>query len=240
MERLGANDEERGRNAEALLRAAENEGIRESPEAQADWNQVLLENYLLKKLQEAKVPREMAEPDVKRLYEEQPLIRIRSLVILASSPAEKEQAIKKVEKIRREFESGTAFPKLVLKYSDDASSRARGGDLDFRGVHNLPSAIYEAAKRQKPNEISEPIDLGESIHLIQVVGIRTWEQAGAPYLELLRARNREKEIQSFTSKLIAEATAPAPASAKPQERRPYRGNPRVEKAPSDWVAEGQP
>ena len=202
---LGTNDAERQKNAEALMRAAQKAGIEQSPEAHRAWARVVVETYLVERLKEAGVPREIESSQLKELYEESPLVRVRHLVLLASSPTEKELAGKKLAQVRREYESGTPFPKLVLKYSDDSASRARGGDLDFRGVHNLPSAVYEKAKKLKLNELSEPIDLGESIHLVQVTAIRPFDQAGAPYLELLRARRKDWEIKNFTAKIIADA-----------------------------------
>lgn len=237
LARLGVSDpvallsgDEKTKNAHyrLLIETAKKEKIAETPEAQAEWNRTLYELYLSRKMKEAGVPSELTDAQLREAYIDAPLLRVRDLVLLASSPAEKEKARKKAEEIRAQYQKGQPFPKLVQKYSEDPGSKGRGGDLDFRGEHNLPGALYLAAKQTPVDSLSAPVDLGDSIHILQVAGRRSFEEAGAPYLEYLRGRRKEKELHEFTDRLIAqiERARAAPTYAP----RPYLklGNPRVE------------
>lgn len=239
---LDGDEKTKAAQYRTIVRAARREGLAELPEAQAEWNRTLYDIFLYRKLKEAGLPTEATEHQLKEMYQAAPLLRVRDLILLASSPAEKEGAKKKIEEIRAEYKKGTPFPKLVQKYSDDPSTRARGGDLDFRGDHNFPPALYSAAKETEVNSLSAPVDLGDSIHIIQVSAKRPFNEAGAPYLEFLRNRRRAKEIHQFTERLITELNKNAEGTTRRENPREYfrgMGNPRVE-SPSlkkDRVAE---
>lgn len=234
-ELLGSEESERSKNAAALLKLSESAGVADLPEIQTEWNRLLIEGYLVREMKANQVPSEIDDARLRALYEESPLVRVRHLVLLASSPGEKAKAREKLIEIEKELKGGAPFPKVVQKFSDDAYARMKGGDLDFRGIHNLPAALYEAARDMKVGEVSRPIDLGESVHLLQIVGRRPFAEAGAPYLELLRGRARAKEIRDFAASLIAKATRASDKDTGPARLR----NPRIKSEPADRYAQGE-
>lgn len=224
---LGSSDSERDSNLKLLAEAAKREGLDRTPEAQNEWNRVLFEAYLAKKMSEKNIPTNVNDAFLSSIYEKSPLLRLRHLVVRNNEKSEGT-----LNAIASELKKGTPFPKLAKKYSQDPSSAPKGGDLDFRGRHNLPPELYDVAKGLSLNEISSPIVFGDATHYIQLTAKRTYTEAGAPYLEYLRAGQREEEIRSFTTKLIAAARSPEPVE-KEQAAPPRRGNPRLQAPPTN-------
>ena len=233
-ELLGADPKQRAVNYRLLIQAAKREGFGQDPKTQSEYHHLLFETFVARKMKDAGLPSQLNDNQLHALYQERPLLRLRQLVLIAPPTLEKVKMSKTLDQISTDLKKGLPFPKIVQKYSEDPGTRNRGGDLDFRGQHNLPAAIYTEARKLTLNQVSEPIDLGDSIHIIQLTATREFAQAGAPYLEYLRAQYREKEMKDFTVNLlsqlspISEPAPPRTPAAPPSWRR---GNPRIE-APS--------
>lgn len=114
----------------------------------------------------------------KTLFVSPDMVRFKHIFIdtrqLSSQP-EKDQAKTKIEKIARELQSGTPFEDLVIKYSEDKTSRYTGGDFgylrrdDAARKQLLGKDFFEAPFRMKDGEVSQTLRSNIGYHLIKVV-----------------------------------------------------------------------
>jgi len=61
------------------------------------------------------------------------------------------------------------FAKLARELSDDAATRAEGGDLGFFGKDMLPKPIEELVFAMKPGEVRGPVRADRGFHVIKLV-----------------------------------------------------------------------
>jgi parvulin-like peptidyl-prolyl isomerase len=86
----------------------------------------------------------------------------------SASMVEKNRAMKKIMDIRKMVENGGDFAELARKYSEDAESAPRGGDLDFILRGWMPKEFEKAAFGTPVGEVSQPVETQFGYHLIRV------------------------------------------------------------------------
>jgi len=79
-----------------------------------------------------------------------------------------DEALARVEQLRKQLLSGADFAALAAKESDDAASAARGGELDVFGHGQMVPEFDRAVFALKVGEISEPVRTPFGYHLIRV------------------------------------------------------------------------
>lgn len=87
---------------------------------------------------------------------------------------EKDKARERAEEISRELKNGAAFDELVVKYSDDKTSRYKGGDFGYLRRDDqarkqlLGKDFFEAPFRMKLNESSGVLQSNIGYHVIRI------------------------------------------------------------------------
>jgi peptidyl-prolyl cis-trans isomerase C len=77
-------------------------------------------------------------------------------------------ALAKAVKIRSQIRAGADFTSLVKEYSDDETSRAKGGEFATLGPgDNLPDAIRATIFELKEGEVSEPVRQSNGLYLFR-------------------------------------------------------------------------
>jgi peptidyl-prolyl cis-trans isomerase D len=76
------------------------------------------------------------------------------------------------EAVRMIREDEISFEKAVTKYSDDASSIAKGGDMGFLEENDLDRPIRNTALDLEPGEISDPVPTTKGFEVISVIEAR--------------------------------------------------------------------
>jgi peptidyl-prolyl cis-trans isomerase D len=71
-----------------------------------------------------------------------------------------------------EIKEGSNFTDLVKKYSDDEGTKDTGGDLGVTDGSVLPPEFENAIASMKEGEISLPVELEDSVHLLMVTKIQ--------------------------------------------------------------------
>jgi len=79
-----------------------------------------------------------------------------------------EEALVKIQQLRKQLLAGADFAALAAKESDDTASAARGGELDIFGHGQMVPAFDQAAFSLQPGMISEPVKTPFGYHLIRV------------------------------------------------------------------------
>lgn len=209
LQGIGDENESRERRLERLVlfrlavQEARRAGIEKDAQAKKEIERALYRRFLEKTLEASGRTLVPSEKELRAAYEATPLVRLRHLALFIRNDRERQDAERKLSAIRKALASGRDFKSLVLEHSQDPGARF-AGDLDFRGVHNLPGPIYEAALRLAPDQVSEPIRFDGALHLVQRIDRQSFDSAPATYKSLLENRlRREAESRALESRLAA-------------------------------------
>ena len=101
--------------------------------------------------------------------------------------------------------AGEDFGKLAREMSDDAATRAEGGDLGYFGKDMLPKAIEEMVFAMKIGEVRGPVRADRGFHVIKLVDRKTKDPK--PLDEVkddIRIQLRQKDMERQTKIYLAE------------------------------------
>jgi len=173
------------------------------------------------------------DADARALYDEHKdrydvpeQVRARHILIRLASdapPDEVAAAEQKAQAALARVRAGEDFAKVAGETSDDAGSKADGGDLGFFRRGQMVKAFEDAAFGQAPGELGEPVRSEFGIHLIRVEEKRSPQRH--PYEEVREDLAREI-LGREAARAAARATADRIAEA-------VRGGKSVEQAARD-------
>lgn len=135
-----------------------------------------------------------------------------------------EEAKAKIGKILAEIRGGGDFVKLVQEYSEDQTSKAKGGDFGvIRRADNLPEAIRTAIFALKAGEVSEPIRQPNGFYVFRAesVSVRPFSEVRdeifneikqARFKDWMEKTNRGIDVKFENEAFFSPAPAPAPAA----------------------------
>jgi peptidyl-prolyl cis-trans isomerase SurA len=109
------------------------------------------------------------------------------------------------QKILERAQGGEDFAKLAREASDDAATRADGGDLGYFGKDMLPKAIEELVFSMKVGDIRGPIRADRGFHVIKLVDRKLKDPK--PFDEVkddIRMQLRQKDMERQTKIYLAE------------------------------------
>jgi peptidyl-prolyl cis-trans isomerase C len=120
----------------------------------------------------------VTDEEARRYYDEHPeffstpdTIRARHILVQVppdASPEERVAKRKRIREIQQELRQGTDFATAAKLYSDDASTRERGGDLGYIVEHTVIQPFDSVAFSLKVGEVSDLVETPFGYHLIQV------------------------------------------------------------------------
>jgi peptidyl-prolyl cis-trans isomerase D len=95
--------------------------------------------------------------------------QVRASHILLKTEGKDEAEVKKqAEDLLAKAKAGADFAKLATEYSEDDSSKVKGGDLDFFGKGRMVPEFDKVAFSMKPGEISDLVKSQFGYHIIKV------------------------------------------------------------------------
>ncbi len=109
------------------------------------------------------------------------------------------------QKILERAKAGEDFAKLAREASDDAATRADGGDLGYFGKDMLPKPIEEIVFAMKVGEVRGPIRADRGFHVIKLVDRKLKEPK--PFDEVkddIRMQLRQKDMERQTKTYLTE------------------------------------
>lgn len=81
-----------------------------------------------------------------------------------------DEARRTAEEIKQKLSEGAKFDQLAKEYSDDASTRQRGGDVGFVSVNNPgPDGLVEVAASLKKNQVSEVVEGTGGLYIVKTL-----------------------------------------------------------------------
>lgn len=137
-----------------------------------------------------------------------------------TAPSQQE-AMRKAVAIAQQLKGGADFAQLARKYSDDASSAERGGDLGPFSPGMLPPELEAHVLRLQPGQISDPVPSRFGVHIFkagnhtaqpleqvrQGIARRMQQQNTLDRVEVMRKNGKV----DFDPKFFPEAQTKAPA-----------------------------
>lgn len=120
------------------------------------------------------------------------------------------QAKQKISQVQSEIKGGADFAALAKKYSDDAGSAEKGGDLDYIYKGIFDPAFDETVSKLKAGEISDIVTTAYGFHIIKLNDTRPAEYASLnevkePIQKYLFMEASKKIAQEYITKLKKKA-----------------------------------
>ena len=143
-------------------------------------------------LEDLKENQLIQEEEIKREYQAYldsfDLVARRSashLMINISSERTKDQALDLANQIKKKIDSGDDFTSLVEEYSEDEGTKSTGGSLGISDGSAFPEEFEIALEQLKEGQVSNPIALEESVHLVKLTNFQ------APIPDAYESRKEE-------------------------------------------------
>jgi len=137
-----------------------------------------------------------------------------SHILLKTRDRSQADAVSKLKEIKARIEKGESFDVLAKDYSEDAGTKAHGGDLGFVTGGTLPKPLDEAAKSLAKGAVSEPVISDAGVHLLYLADlIKTSPPKFDEEKESIRLRlQKDRAAKAFVtaSEKLADATFNAP------------------------------
>jgi peptidyl-prolyl cis-trans isomerase D len=96
--------------------------------------------------------------------------RVRHILVAFDSEdeASREEAEQRIAELRERISGGEEFAEVAMEASDDAATKASGGEIGWITRGSVVPAIDAAAFSQPPGELGEPVASDQGLHLIRV------------------------------------------------------------------------
>ncbi len=113
-----------------------------------------------------------------------------------------EEALLSLAEVKQKIDSGTAFEDLVTEVSEDEGTKEMGGSLGVTDGTLLPPEFETVLETMSAGEVSEPISLSNSVHLIKLVDQKklspsSLQERSQLIVEKLAAEKAEEDYFSF-------------------------------------------
>lgn len=197
-----------------IVQEARKRGLERSPEIQSELNKLLFKKLIADEMKSRKKTSAPTETELLTYYGKYPLIRLHHLVLSNKTETDKQVSVLALEQIKKELAKGTPFEHLCSQYSNEASSLF-GGDTDFKGIHNFPTDLYLKIRALPKNTVSDPVEMGHSIHLFEWFDKKPFTGAPASYLQFLQARIEQDREAALLKDLVVKLELQATIDTKP-------------------------
>ncbi|MBI2711738.1 MAG: peptidylprolyl isomerase [Bdellovibrio sp.] len=191
------------------VQEAKRQGLDKDPEIQARINTVLYHALLEKALNKELSSIQVSEADAKEFYLRYPVIRTSHIFVGLKKDASADAvkaAYKKIKLIEQGPLKKFSFSEVAQKFSEGPAA-PMGGDVDYQSSDKLDPYYYEAALNLKvPGAISGIVRTPFGLHIIQLTGIRPWEQTDhAEAKRRLFEHRRTEVLEKYMAQLHAKS-----------------------------------
>jgi peptidyl-prolyl cis-trans isomerase C len=163
---------------EVLAREARKRGYDQDPEVVRTMKQVMIQKLLKDEFESKVKPEDIGDEELKKYYDahlsdynKPEEVRVSAIIVKDKARADKAAA----EARAPQNQDNKAFRDLVEKYSEDAESKGRGGDLRFfaADTQQVPAEVVKAAFALKnQGDVSPPIATDKGFYVLKQTGLR--------------------------------------------------------------------
>jgi parvulin-like peptidyl-prolyl isomerase len=108
------------------------------------------------------------EPTATPLPEGQPTPTPDPAATPTPAPRSEAEALARIIEVKQKLDAGGDFAALVAEYSEDAGSKAQGGELGWFGKGQMVAEFENAAFALQPGQVSDPVKTQFGYHLIKL------------------------------------------------------------------------
>lgn len=162
----------------------------------------------------------VSEDDVKSFYDARmddfkipEMVQVRHILIgvdAGASEEEKQKAKEKAKDILNKINAGEDFTKLATEFSDDTTTKQKGGDLGFISRGRLVKPFEDASFALKPGEISDIVETQFGYHIIKAeekkdAGFESYDTVKDNLKQKMIQERMQSEVSKFIEKTMNEA-----------------------------------
>lgn len=141
---------------------------------------------------------------IKVIYKQNRIPKVRARHILISYLDESGEADSLAAKqiadtVFAKLKDGADFEELVVKYSDDTSTKSKGGDLGFFERRRMVQEFDEVAFTIDINEISEPVQTNFGYHIIEVTDREKYPSFESDKENLKKSYEKQRYKKDYAS-----------------------------------------
>ncbi|MEA2117609.1 SurA N-terminal domain-containing protein [Halovibrio sp. HP20-50] len=135
--------------------------------------------------------------------------RVSHIMITFGDERSREEAEALAETAREALNDGDTFEETAARYSDDTASAEEGGDLGVISRGFFGDTFDEAAFGLEEGDISQPVEMDNAFHIIQVTDIQgpSFEQQRDELAREVALREVDDEFNQQVQQLIDESFA---------------------------------
>lgn len=212
---------------EVLAKEAERQGLAKDPDVQNTLKKIMVQKLVQKNFQDTAGAADVPEPELQKYYEEhkdeynRPK-RVRVAAIIWNAPQGSPDRAKKLALAQKalaklkveEKKNALAFAQLVSEFSEDPSTKAATGDLQFKSMDELTRTtskeVAEAAFKLKPGESSGVVQAPQGLYILKYTGeqpelSRSFDQVKSQIANKLHRERKTKEFDEWLKGLRAKA-----------------------------------
>ena len=142
-------------------------------------------------------------------------VHVRHILIKVDKDAseeDKQKAREKAEDLLAKIKAGEDFEKVASEFSDDTTTKSKGGDLGFITKGRVVKQFEDAAFALKPGEVSGVIETAFGYHIIKVdekkdESIEPYETAKESIKQKLLKERLKSEVPQYINKVLKDAGA---------------------------------
>jgi peptidyl-prolyl cis-trans isomerase C len=212
---------------EVLALEAERQGLGNDPDVQQTLKKIMVQKLVQKNFSEPGATADVPEADVQKYYEEHVAEyvrprRVRASAIVLQAPQGSPERAKKLAAAQKALarlkaedkRSPLAFTQLVSELSDDVTTKAAGGDLQFKSRDELEKAysteLADAVFSLKPGETSGVVQSAQALYVVRFTGEqpelnRTFEQVKPQIANKLAREKKTKDFDEWLKRLREQA-----------------------------------
>jgi peptidyl-prolyl cis-trans isomerase C len=206
---------------ELLAKEASRRGLDRSEEVERAKKQVMVQQMMKAEFEDKVKLSDITDPEIEAYYQTHPEEFNKPAQVRASQIVVKDEAkAKRILKQVQESSDEARFRQLVAEHSEDAESKARGGDLQFfskpsersPGDAPVPDAVAEAAfSLEKPGDVyASPVKTQQGFHVVRLTSkrkalARTLDHARRIIQNKLWRQRREAAVNTFMQSLREKA-----------------------------------
>jgi peptidyl-prolyl cis-trans isomerase C len=212
---------------EVLAQEAERQGLGDDPDVQQTLKKIMVQKLVQKSFQDPGASTDVPDADVQKYYDEhleeyvRPR-RVRAAAIVLEAPQGSADRAKKLAAAQKAVarlkadgkRDPLAFAQLVSELSDDAATKASGGDLQFKSREELERAyskeLADAVFSLKPGETSGVVQSAKALYVVRFTGEqpelnRTFEQVKPQIANKLSREKKTKDFDEWLKQLREQA-----------------------------------
>ncbi|WP_339885988.1 SurA N-terminal domain-containing protein [Vreelandella maris] len=135
--------------------------------------------------------------------------QVSHIMITFGDERTRDEAQERAETARQALNSGESFADTALRYSDDTASAEEGGDLGVISRGFFGDSFDEAAFSLEEGDVSQPVELDNAFHIIQVTDIQgpTFEEQRDELAREVALSDVDDEFNQRVQQLIDESFA---------------------------------